>query len=420
MTPDEISPGELSPWERPHQRWQTPGEEGIEETVEAIAPPPAEPLTPGPPSGTPLPMTPSPMGPAPVGPASPVRRVRSRPPGATRGPITGPLGDVRPAAQARGPIPAGRLDGGRGMRGGRGARGSFRVADQEHPLRHEVSRWMGVAGLALVTGLLILAWSAVQLTERARATQVLAETLAPLSDIDRLLERDYETLQATAQESDGTSVIVRSYPLGVAIPAAELSEMSAAQVRAWVLSASAERIYDTGMGTFAREDGVRGSFFSPRGVFELTAGQLTARNHTIAIIVSVLLALFFVPMVVRTLSDGSGGERARNLGAGVLVGGLGLAGALLIGRALLRGVVGADDIFADALLQIGSDVAGLPVRNGLIFGALGAVVLAGSVAGSVAGHRAGPQETFEALLWRWAGHRLGRSCRTPSGSRRPG
>ncbi len=391
MTPDEISPGELSPWERPHQRWQTPGEEGIEETVEAIAPPPAEPLTPGPPPGTPPPMTPPPAGP---GPASPVRRVRSRPPGATRGPITGPLGDVRPAAQARGPIPAGRRDGGRGMHGGRGARGSFRVADQEHPLRHEVSRWMGVAGLALVTGLLILAWSAVQLTERARATQVLAETLAPLSDIDRLLERDYETLQAAAQESDGTSVIVRSYPLGVAIPAAELSEMSAAQVRAWVLSASAERIYDTGMGTFAREDGVRGSFFSPRGVFELTAGQLTARNHTIAIIVSVLLALFFVPMVVRTLSDGSGGERARNLGAGVLLGGLGLAGALLIGRALLRGVVGADDVFADALLQIGSDVAGLPVRNGLIFGALGAVVLTGSVA-------------FEALLWRWAGHRAG-------------
>ena len=94
------------------------------------------------------------------------------------------------------------------------------------------------------------------------------------------------------------------------------------------------------------------------------------------------------------MSDGSGGERARNLGAGVLLGGLGLAGALLIGRALLWGVVGTDDVFADALLQIGTDTAGLPVRNGLIFGALGAVVLTGSVA-------------FEALLWRWAGHRAG-------------
>ena len=55
MTPDEISPGELSPWERPHQRWQSPGGEGIEETVEAPAPTPA-----GPP----------PIGPAPMGPGT--------------------------------------------------------------------------------------------------------------------------------------------------------------------------------------------------------------------------------------------------------------------------------------------------------------------------------------------------------------
>ena len=374
MNPPEHGPGDGSPWERPDRRWEPIGEEVVEEAVEATTPPAT--------------------APRPAGPASPVRRVRSRPPGATRGPITGPLGGGHPAGPARGPVPAGRRDGGRGPRPGRGPRGSFRVADEEHLLRREVSRWMGVAGLALVTGLLILAWSVVQLTERAHATQVLAETLAPLSDIDRLLERDYEVLQAAAQAADGTSVIVRSYPLGVAIPAAELSEMSAAQVRARVLSESADRIYDTGVGTFAREDGVRGSFFSPRGVFELTAGQLTARNHTIAIIVTVLLALFFVPMLVRTLSEGSGAERARNLGAGVLLGGLGLAGALLIGRALLRGVVGSDDVFADALLQIGADTAGLPVRNGLIFGALGAVVLTGSLA-------------YEALLWRWAGRRAG-------------
>ena len=374
MNPPEKRPGDGSPWERPDRRWEPIGEEVVEEAAEATTPPATAPL--------------------PARPVSPVRRVRSRPPGATRGPITGPLGGGHPAGPARGPVPAGRRDGGRGLRTGRGPRGSFRVADEEHLLRREVSRWMGVAGLALVTGLLILAWSVVQLTERAHATQVLAETLAPLSDIDRLLERDYEVLQAAAQAADGTSVVVRSYPLGVAIPAAELSEMSAAQVRARVLSESADRIYDTGVGTFAREDGVRGSFFSPRGVFELTAGQLTARNHTIAIIVTVLLALFFVPMLVRTLSEGSGAERARNLGAGILLGGLALAGALLIGRALLRGVVGSDDVFADALLQIGADTAGLPVRNGLIFGALGAVVLTGSLA-------------YEALLWRWAGRRAG-------------
>ncbi|MCY3918199.1 MAG: hypothetical protein OXG38_00130, partial [Chloroflexi bacterium] len=136
----------------------------------------------------------------------------------------------------------------------------------------------------------------------------------------------------------------------------------------------------------------QGSFFSPSGVFELTAGQLTARNHTIAIIIAVLLALFFVPMLVRALSEGTGAERARNMGAGLALGGLGLAVALLIVRGLLRGVLGSDDAFSDALLDVGLDAAGLPLRNGLIFGALGGVVLAASLA-------------FETLLWRWAGRR---------------
>jgi NADH:ubiquinone oxidoreductase subunit 6 (subunit J) len=251
---------------------------------------------------------------------------------------------------------------------------------------------MGVGGLALVTGLLILAWSAVQLTERSQATRVLQQTLVPLSDIDRLLARDYAALQTQAQADAGGSVIVQSYPLGIAIPAAELSEMSRDAVRAHVLSVSAERIYESGAGAFAPDEAGRGSFFSPSGVFALTAGQLTARNHTIAIIVGALLALFFVPMLVRALSEGSGAERARNLGAGLLLGGLGLAIALLVGRSLLRGVLSTDDGFSDALLDVGLNAAGLPIRNGVIFGALGALVLAAALG-------------FETLLWRWAGRR---------------
>ncbi|MDE2641075.1 MAG: hypothetical protein OXI03_10920, partial [Chloroflexota bacterium] len=215
----------------------------------------------------------------------------------------------------------------------------FRVADEDARLHRQMSRWMGVGGLALVTGLLIVAWSAVQITERSHATQVLEQTLAPLSDVDRLLDRDYATLQTQAQAADDASVIVQSYPLGIAIPAAALAQMSRDEVRARVLSVSAERIYESGVGTFTREDAGQGSFFSPSGVFELTAGQLTARNHTIAIIIAVLLALFFVPMLVRALSEGTGAERARNMGAGLALGGLGLAVTLLIVRGLLRGIL---------------------------------------------------------------------------------
>ncbi len=373
MSPDERCAGESSPWEPPDRHDEPPGEGSGEQTVEAAEPPPEEPLFPAP--------------------TTPVRRVHTRTPGAARE-VIGPGGN--PARWA-GPVrrrraPAGRRGADIAARTAWAPRGSFRVADEDARTQRQMSRWMGVGGLALVTALLILAWSAVQLTDRSQATQVLQQALAPLSDIDRLLERDYATLQTQAQAAGGASVIVQSYPLGIAIPAAELSEMSREEVRARVLSVSAERIYESGMGTFTREDAGQGSFFSPSGVFELTAGQLTARNHTIAIIIAVLLALFFVPMLVRALSEGSGAERARNLGAGLALGGLGLAIALLVVRALLRGLLASDDAFSEALLDIGVNAAGLPLRNGLIFGALGGVVLAASLA-------------FEALLWRWAGRR---------------
>lgn len=361
MSADERGAGDSSPWEPPDRRRDPPGDAAGEQAVEATGPPSRGPLSPAP--------------------TTPVRRVHTRAPGASREvlrPGRGPGGPTRPGRR-RAPATW-------------AARSSFRVADEDARVRREVSRWMGVGGLALVTGLLIVAWSAVQLTERSHATQVLQQTLAPLSDIDRLLDRDYATLQAQARAAPDTSVIVPSYPLGIAIPAAELSEMSRDEVRARVLSVSAERIYESGVGTFTREDAGQGSFFSPSGVFELTAGQLTARNHTIAIIIAVLLALFFVPMLVRALSEGSGAERARNLGAGLALGGLGLAVALLIVRGLLRGVLGADDAFSDALLDVGINAAGLPIRNGLIFGALGGIVLVASLG-------------FETLLWRWAGRR---------------
>ena len=359
MSPDVRGIGESSPWEPPDRRGEPPGEDAGEQTVEATGPASSGPLSPAP--------------------TTPVRRVQTRAPGAAREilrPVRGPGGRARPGPR-RAPATW-------------AARSSFRVADEDARLHRQMSRWMGVGGLALVTGLLIVAWSAVQITERSHATQVLEQTLAPLSDVDRLLDRDYATLQtqAQAQAADDASVIVQSYPLGIAIPAAALAQMSRDEVRARVLSVSAERIYESGVGTFTREDAGQGSFFSPSGVFELTAGQLTARNHTIAIIIAVLLALFFVPMLVRALSEGTGAERARNMGAGLALGGLGLAVTLLIVRGLLRGVLGSDDAFSDALLDVGLNAAGLP----LIFGALGGVVLAASLA-------------FEALLWRWAGRR---------------
>ena len=354
-------------------RWEPPQESGDR---------PPQPEVPNPAGQAQPPLT---GGNAPLPPSvplSPVRRVSGQQAGErAAGPET-----HRQSETHRQPAPAPPLEQLRPRPGldrvdawGDGRRRFFRLVDEEQRFRQRVSRWMGVAGLALVTGLLILAWSAVQVTRQAEAELVLQEALAPLTDIDRLLERDYADLVAEARSGASTTVIVKSYPLGVAIPAAELATMTALEARARVLSESAGRVYERGLETFQREDGGRGSFFSPRGVLELTAGQLTSRNHTIAIIAAVVLLLFLVPMLVLVLSYGSGRQRAQNLGLAILLGGVGLALAVLIGREVAEGVAGSDDVFGKALLAVGTDLAWLPFRNALIFAALGALVLAGAV-----------------------------------------
>ena len=69
-----------------------------------------------------------------------------------------------------------------------------------------------------------------------------------------------------------------------------------------------------------------------------------------------------------------------------------LALAVLIGRVVLRAVTESDDVFGAALLEVGTEIAWLPFRNALIFAALGAVVLAGSVgAGTLLAARRTPR-----------------------------
>ncbi len=246
--------------------------------------------------------------------------------------------------------------------------------------RAGVGRWLAVAGLGLMVALLTAGWSAVQLTKRGEAERAIGEALVPLTEIDRLLARDYDDLLAEAARGETASVIVEEYPLGVALPAAQLAGMSRAELRAWLLSESAARIYEDGVDIFAREGGSGGGRFSARGVYAMTVGQLTERNHTIAIIVAAVLLLFVAPMLALATSAGSGTLRLRNLGLGLALAGGGLTVAALAAQLGLRlSADGSGDVFSAVLLDHAAELMGLPLRNGIIVGVLGLVVVAGSL-----------------------------------------
>ena len=247
-------------------------------------------------------------------------------------------------------------------------------------VRAGVGRWLAVGGLGLMVALLTAGWSAVQLTNRGEAERAIGEALVPLTEIDRLLARDYEALRAGAARGETASVIVEGYPLGLAVPAVELAGMSRAELRARLLSESAARIYEDGVDIFAREGGSGGGRFSARGIYALTVGQLTGRNHTIAIIVAAVLLLFVAPMLALVTSTGSGTLRLRNLGLGLALAGGGLTVAALAAQLGLRlSADGSGDVFDAVLLDQAAELMGLPLRNGIIVGALGLVIVAGSL-----------------------------------------
>lgn len=252
-------------------------------------------------------------------------------------------------------------------------------ADDARAFLSGARRWLAVAGLALVVALLTAAWSVVQLTNRGHAERVIGEALVPLTEVDRLVARDYAGLVAEAASGGRTAVIVEGYSLGLAVPAAELATMTRAELRARLLSDSAARIYEDGVGIFQREDGSGGGRFSARGIYQLTAGQLTAQNHTIAIIMTALLLLFLVPMLVLTTSAGNGATRVRNLGLALALAGGGLTVAgLAAWFGLGRAADGADDVFNETLLDLAADLAWLPLRNGVTVAVLGLLIVAGS------------------------------------------
>lgn len=248
-------------------------------------------------------------------------------------------------------------------------------------------RWSAMAGLGAALALLLLGWSALQVTSRENASRVLEETLTSLTEVDALLDQDYVALVAEARERGTEPITVPHYAVEVTIPANELATMSKAALRARLLSVGADRLYDEGLTAFEREPGstsdelLSGDIFSARGIFRLTVGQLRSGSHDVARLVVIVAAVLTAIALVLVLRISEGPRRLRNLGVGVLVGTVPVGLALIGFRFGLRIVAdGVDDPFSATLLDTGSEVFWIPVRNFLIFASLGALIVVGATA----------------------------------------
>lgn len=241
-----------------------------------------------------------------------------------------------------------------------------------------VLRWGAILLLAFFAIVLILAWSAIQMTGEETGQRIIQRSLSPITEIDDVLDMEYATLvtEARLNPDPATIMFVPSYPIRIPITAQALATMSQEELRAFLLKESTKRMYEQGVSAFQRETTrFSGGLLGARGVLRLTVGQITRDSHQIAQILGGLLLAATVVLVgaVMLLSDGF--RRIRNVGFAVAIGTVPTTLAVVGARFALRSAGDdAADPFDAALFAIAGDVMWIPIRNFIIFAMLGLLV----------------------------------------------
>ena len=120
---------------------------------------------------------------------------------------------------------------------------------------------------------------------------------------------------------------------------------------------------------------------SARGVMRLSVGQLTRDNHQIAQIISGLLVFVTAVLTLMVVFLSDGFRRIRNVGFALTIGAVPMTLAVVGARFAIRTAAGdADDPFNEAFLDVGAQLLWIPIRDFIIFGVLGLLVLALGIA----------------------------------------
>ncbi|HEX5479158.1 MAG TPA: hypothetical protein VFY79_05505, partial [Dehalococcoidia bacterium] len=152
-------------------------------------------------------------------------------------------------------------------------------------------------GVGLLLFFALLALSAVlalyQLTSRDTARDALRRSVAALTEIDALIDRNYATMQQQAAvTAPGDSVQLPGYPVDVPLKPADAQSLSKEQLRDTLLDRSADIMYGHGTSALRSQTKDAGSVgvFSIGGLTDHGLDFLRSRNHDILRVLTLVLA----------------------------------------------------------------------------------------------------------------------------------
>lgn len=235
-----------------------------------------------------------------------------------------------------------------------------------------------VGGLALSVGLLILAVSMRQVSQRGNAIPLLEASVESLTDPDRLAAAQLDSIRARGNSNPEDGVEVRGFPLDVRLTPEEAKTLDAPAIADLLVRRGGAMLYADGMEAFDQTDNQEANLFSAQGIVRRIGDRLTADAHDNANTLSLVFLATTGALAVAVALAYREDRRLRAVGVGVLLGGF--VGLLVsLGVDFLADRAGSNDPFVSDVRAIARDAIAVPRRNFLIVSFLGFALTVASI-----------------------------------------
>lgn len=237
--------------------------------------------------------------------------------------------------------------------------------------------------LALTVFALLATLSLAQFASADTAHKVLRRAVASMTEIDPFLQDSESELVTLAANPPEEGIVLPDFPIQVTLSPEE-AVLPPTELREILLDRSAEKMYEEGVSAFEDEGQAASiSVFSPAGAVKYSLDVLEDENYDRLRLAVASLAGFALVVAIALVLLTRGYARLAAVGVAVSFGALPFLILSVTARFALR-LASEDegDYLVVRLLDLGKDMAWLPIRNGIAFSGLGLafLILGASVA----------------------------------------
>ncbi len=241
------------------------------------------------------------------------------------------------------------------------------------------AKWLlgGLLILDLVLLLIVLALANV--TAEGPAKRTLAQSVAILTEVDALLDANYDSLREEAAASNAI-LTLPDFPIDVPFTPEEVLGSDRDGFRELLLARAADRVHEDGVDTFRTDRDADIRLISTEGTLRAAMDFLRPSPHRAATVLVYVFATAAAALALGLVLATRGYGRLLAVGLSVLFAATPvLITAVAVRFAFRLAADGVDDYLARQFFELAQELAWAPIRNGIIFTTGGGILLAAGV-----------------------------------------